>query len=259
METAVKLAILTFAALLLTAAAALAVPTQVTVMVRAKDAKFVGGSMMGARIIIRNADTGEILAKGVTEGTSGDTEKMMKKPLPRGAPLSDAASARFNATIDIDDPTPLEIRAYGPLARRQSANAASVTLWLVPGKNLTGGDGVLLEIPGFVVTIQAPPAHLLLSKKELPRKVELRASVTMMCGCQITPGGTWDANRLEVSALIRKKGKTTGEFPLSYAGEPSRFVGSMEVKDAGVYEVTVYAYDPANGNTGVDTTTVVAE
>jgi hypothetical protein len=33
----------------------------------------------------------------------------------------------------------------------------------------------------------------------------------------------------------------------------------MEIVEEGIYEVTVNAYDPANGNTGVDTTTLVVK
>ncbi|HJO34843.1 MAG TPA: hypothetical protein QF361_01330, partial [Gammaproteobacteria bacterium] len=41
-------------------AAALAVATPVTVRVLAQDAKFIGDSMGGARVVIRNADSGEV-------------------------------------------------------------------------------------------------------------------------------------------------------------------------------------------------------
>ena len=259
METTGRFIILIFLIVVFTNVTAMAVPTQVTVMVRAKDAKFIGNSMSGALITIRNADTNELLAKGVTTGTTGDTEKTMKKPLQRGVPLSDGKSARFNATIDISEPTLLEIRGYGPLAQRQSAGTVSVTQWIIPGKHINSGDGILLEMPGFAVDILAPPAHLQLSRDELPRKIEVRANVIMMCGCPVTPGGIWDANRFEVRALTRKNGKAGGEFTLTYAGEPSQFVGSLEVREEGIYEVTVYAYDPSNGNTGVDTTTVVVQ
>jgi hypothetical protein len=259
MKTTGRFSLIVFLGIILTNATAMAVPTQVTVMVRAKDAKFIGSSMSGALITIKNADTGELLAKGVTTGTTGDTEKTMNRPLQRGGALSDEKSARFHATIDISEPTLLEIRGYGPLAQRQSAGTVSVTQWVVPGKHINNGDGILLEMPGFVVDILAPPAHLQLSKGNLPRKIELRANVIMMCGCPVTPGGVWDANRFEVGALVKKNGTPGGGFPLSYAGEPSQFVGSLEVREEGVYEVTVYAYDPSNGNTGVDTTTVVVQ
>lgn len=239
--------------------AALAVPTRITVRVKARDAKFIGTTLGGALVTIRNADTGELLAKGMTEGATGDTETMMKRPARRGAPLSDWNTARFTATIDLERPTLVEIRGYGPLAQRQAAGTVSVTQWIVPGKDIAKGDGIVLELPGFVVEVLDPPAHLRLSREQVPKRLELRANVTMMCGCQLEPGGVWDAERVEVRALVRKDGKPVGEIPLSCTEEPSQFAGSLDVQGAGVYEVTVYAYDPSNGNTGVDATTVVVQ
>ena len=45
-----------------------AVPTEITVHVKTKDAKFLGTSMGGALVTIKDAQTGELLAKGVTSG-----------------------------------------------------------------------------------------------------------------------------------------------------------------------------------------------
>ena len=45
------------------------------------------------------------------------------------------------------------------------------------------------------------------------------------------------------------------EMPLEYAGETSRFRGTFRAAEPGAYEVTVFAYDAATGNTGVDGTT----
>lgn len=252
-------ALAVLAILLASATAALATPTQIVVRVKAKDAKFIGSTLGGALISIRNADTGELLAKGVTAGTTGNTEKIMKKPVLRGVPLSDEKTAKFTATIDIDQPTLVEIRGYGPLAQRQSAGAVTVTQWIVPGKHIIKGDGVLLELPGFVVDILAPPAHLQLFEKMGPVKLDLRANVTMMCGCPVEPGGVWDATGFEVRALVKKDGKPVREIPLSYTEETSQFASTIEMHGAGIYEILVYAYDPSNGNTGVDTTTVVVQ
>jgi hypothetical protein len=109
------------------------------------------------------------------------------------------------------------------------------------------------------VDILSPPAHQQLSGDALPQKIEVQANVIMMCGCAVTPGGLWDASRIEVKALVKKDGKPSGEFSLAYAGKASQFTGILDVGEEGVYEVTVYAYDPLNGNTGVDTTTVVVQ
>ena len=99
------------AAILLSALSAWAVPTRITVTIRSKDAKFLGTSMGGALVTIRDADTGELFAKGVTAGATGTMNLIMKKPHERHVPLSDDTSARFTATIDIDEPTRVEVKA----------------------------------------------------------------------------------------------------------------------------------------------------
>jgi len=242
------------AALVLTTGAAFAEPTEITVRVLSKGAKFVGTSMGGARIVIRDADTGEVLATGVTEGSTGDTEKLVGAR-ERGKPVSTDDSAKFTAVLDLDRPRLIEVTAIGPLAQRQSAVSVSSTQWVVPGKSITGGDGWLLEMPGLVVDVLDPPTHEQL--KGTPQKVALKANVTAMCGCPIEPDGLWDANKYEVAAILSRNGKVERTIPLAYAGKTSQFDTEVELDEKGVYEATVYAYDPANGNTGLDRVTFV--
>jgi hypothetical protein len=247
----------TLLAVLFATAVAMALPTQITVRVKTKDAKFLGSSMGGALITIRSVETGELLAKGVTTGSTGNTDTIMKKALTRGMPLSDETSARFNATIDINEPTLVEVKAYGPLVQRQSANTVSATQWVVPGKHIVGGDAFMLELPGLVVDVLAPPAHLQLHSDEASQPLAIAANVTMMCGCPLKPGDLWDATKFEVKALVKKDGGEIDAVTLSYAGHPSQFSGNYVLKGIGTYEITVYAFDPATGNTGVDRTSVV--
>ena len=159
------------------ATSASAVETHVTVNVLSKDAKFIGSSMGGALVTIRNADTGELLAKGLTQGSTGNTGLLMKDEITRRTTLVDDRSAKFQATVDIDAPTRVEISARGPMAQRQSVDAASVTQWLLPGKDVTAGNAVLLEIPGMVVDVLAPPAH---QHFRSPAEVTVRVNLTMM-------------------------------------------------------------------------------
>ncbi|KWT69464.1 hypothetical protein APY04_1547 [Hyphomicrobium sulfonivorans] len=242
------------AALVLSASAlsASAEPTDITVRVLSKDAKFIGTSMGGVRVTIRDADTGELLASGLTHGGTGDTKRLMHTDAGRRSRLANDSAAKFSATIDLDAPRRIEVEAYGPLAQAQSAQRASSTQWVIPGKHVSGGDGWTLELPGFAVDVLAPPAHQSITG---PTTVNVRANVVMMCGCPITPGGLWDANGYEVEAIVLRNGKQIGRMPMKYAGEPSQFAGDVEVTEPGMYEVVVYAHDPANGNTGLDRTT----
>ena len=233
----------------------LAEPTAIDVRVLSKGAKFIGTSMGGVELVIRDAETGQILARGKTAGTTGDTAKLMTDKAPHHAPVSTEDAAVFRAVIDLDEPRRIEVAARGPLAQRQAENIASVTQWMVPGKPITGGDGLVLELPGFAVNVLAPPAHASLAGT--PQSVALRANVCLMCGCPVTPGGLWEADQFEVAAFVYHDGKKHMKLPLEYAGEPSQFQATLEVDRTGVYEVIVYAYDPANGNTGVDKTTFI--
>ena len=227
-------------------------PTDITVRVLGKDSKFVGSSMGGARVIVRDADTGEILAQGVTEGSTGDTKRIMGPQENSRAVRSSEGAAKFVATIDIDAPRLIEVEAYGPLAQPQAAHRVSATQWVVPGRHITGGDGWVLELPGYVVDVLAPPAHVRLPPETA--SVELRANVALMCGCPITPGGLWDADTLDVKALVKHNGEELPPVDLAFAGETSQFKGAVPVSGPGLYDVTVYAHNAANGNTGLDRT-----
>ncbi len=248
-----KYLILALSVVLFVAASAWAVPTQITVHVKSKDAKFIGTTMGGVLITIRNVQTGELLAKGYTAGGTGDTAKIMTTPIKRGVPISDDSAAKLTATIDIDEPTQVEVTAYGPLAGRQSANKVSATQWVIPGKNITEGDAWLMEMPGFAVNVETPNMHAMLTGA--PQTVTITANVMMMCGCPITSGGLWDANKIEVSALLSRNGKRIGAMPLQYAGTANQFSGTWKVPEPGIYEATVYAYDASTGNTGLDSVT----
>jgi hypothetical protein len=250
---AAALALAAFA--LLPLAAAQAEPTEITVRVIGKDSKFVGSSMGGARVILRDAQTGEVLTSGVTEGSTGDTKRIMGPQADSRAVRSSEGAAAFTATLDLDRSRLIEAEAYGPLAQPQATHRVSATQWVVPGRDITGGDGWMLELPGYVVDVLAPPAHMKLPADM--RGVDVRANVALMCGCPITPGGLWDANKIEVKALVTRNGETLPPVPLTYAGTASQFEGHIPVDAPGVYDVQVYAYDPANGNTGLDRTTFI--
>jgi len=240
-------------ALLLLAPLAAAEPTEIEVRVLSQGAKFIGTSMGGVLVTLRDAQTQELLASGVTRGSTGDTERIMKAPLRHHDAVATPDAAVFRATLDLAEPRLVEVAASGPLGQRQAMNRATSTMWVVPGKDVKGGDGWLLELPGFSVDVLAPPAHQGL--RGIPQKVAVRANVTMMCGCPIEPGGLWDADRFEVRALVSRDGKPLRELPLGFAGETSQFAAELEIDAPGAYEVLVYAYDPANGNTGLDRTT----
>lgn len=226
-----------------------ATTTDVTVRVLSKDAKFMGTGMGGVRISFNDADSGELLAEGIIEGKTGDTDKIMNEPRVRGRALSTEGSASFTATLDLAVPTKVQVTVEGPLSNPDSANRVTSTQWVIPGKHVTGGDGWLLEIPGFSITARA---SVDVPASSEPAVITITADVTMMCGCPIEPDGLWDANGYEVAAILTDDAGKSTTIPMSYAGKTSLFSGSSTLIGEGPFEALVYAYDSANGNTGVD-------
>lgn len=239
------------AVLLATAAGASAqpVPTDVVVRAVAHDAKVVGSSVGGVRVTIREAETGRILAEGTQKGGTGDTELIMRRPHERGATVygtSDAAA--FRATLDLDGPTVVKVTAEGPLGPDHAIRSASRTLLLLPGRDVTG-EGVVLELQGLVARLESPEAEASPAGGEV---IPVRATVEMMCGCPVTPGGLWDADRMEVRARLTRDGRLVGETVLRYAGEPSTFEGELPVPPGkGTYELVVTAAQDDAANFGV--------
>lgn len=223
------------------------VKTEVMVRAQAKDAKFIGTSIGGAKIYIRNAETGEILAEGITEGSTGDTDLIMKQPHERNQRLADENTAGFLATLDLRDPVFVTIEAYAPNNKKQARVVSSTQLWLLPGKHIKG-DGIVLEVPGFVVDILSPQAHERIGEET---SIQITANVILMCGCPVTEDGTWDANQYEVTAHISREGADAQELQLSISDKPSTFSAKTQLSP-GLYEITISAYDPVTGNTGLD-------
>ncbi|MCW8127731.1 hypothetical protein [Microbulbifer halophilus] len=230
------------------AALAEAVPTDIVVRAKAKDAKFIGTSIGGALVRIREADSGRILAEGPTRGSTGNTERIMKKPQGRHDSITEGA-ASYTATLDISEPVFLTVEVLAPYIKKQARVLAQTQTWLVPGKPIDG-DGLILEIPGFVVDVLSPQTHRYATLDESP--FEIRANVVMMCGCPLTDGGLWDGSAIEVAALVQKDGETFDTVTLEMQDEANTFSAPLSVKTPGVYELLVYAHDPKTGNTGVD-------
>ncbi|WP_430412569.1 hypothetical protein [Kordia sp.] len=228
-----------------------ATATKIIVRAKAKDAKFVGSSLGGAYIIIRNKTDNSILAKGKTNGSTGNTDLIMRTPRERGKLISDAQTAQFLATIDIEEPTFIRIEVISPYNHKQAQSIVSTELWLIPGKDILG-DGIILEIPGFIIDILKPRTHQYIALKDVQNKVfELKANVVMMCGCTINSGGIWDSENMEVTAILKKDGKHLKNVEMSIT-ETNLFEGSIKLTSAGQYEIIIYAYNAKSGNTGVD-------
>lgn len=154
-----------------------AIPTRVMVRVVSQDAKILSDHVGGARVIIRDARTGKILAQGIQKGGSGDTNRIMIEPRKRGTPVYDTpGAAGFLATLMLTRPTVVEVVAEGPLGYPQAIQRASKTLLLVPGKDVLG-DGIVLTLHGFIVTLETPSDE---AEAHVGEPLLIRATVRMM-------------------------------------------------------------------------------
>ena len=167
------------AAILSPVPSALAEPTKIEVRVIARGAKFLGGYTSPVRVTLSDADTGETLARGATSGSTGDTRRIMTNGENNDGKRASADSAVFQATLDIDRPRKVTATVTGPLSQPQATTTASSTQWVLPGHNVTAGDGWLIELPGLIVDIAHPVAYWWTKVGEA---VPLRVGVTMLCG-----------------------------------------------------------------------------
>jgi hypothetical protein len=241
--------------------------TQIFVRVIAKGGKYLGDDIGGALVTVEDVRTGGLLASGNTSGGSGP-ENLMDVCVTRSEVWPVEGASVFAASLDLGGPRMIRVTAYGPLAAQQSANTASITQWVCPLENTTGlpeAFDFLLELPGLVVQVLDPPTHFM--PATAPEAIEVRANVTMMCGCPISPDTPWNPAQFEVTAVVTQTGGYRFELPLAFDtdaqyGAPSQFANIWQVpkNDTGqlaIYEITVSAFQQTTGNTGVDRATVI--
>jgi hypothetical protein len=222
--------------------------TKVMIRAVARDAKVIGTHVGGAKITVKDATTGEVLAQGMQQGGTGDTNTIMKTPRTRGMSVYSSADASgYLAVLHIDKPTVVEISAEGPLGNAQATQRTSKTMLLIPGQDVLG-EGVLLEIHGFIVTALSPVAD---AKVKSGAPFEVKATVTMACGCPTEPDGLWDANKIHVVARLLRDGKVQSEIPMTYAGVQNTFHADVPATGVGPLELQVLSMDAGSANFGM--------
>jgi hypothetical protein len=221
--------------------------TKIMIRAIARDAKVIGQHVGGAKITVRDTATGEILAQGTQAAGTGDTNLIMKTPHTRGMTVYNTPdSSGYLAVLHLDKPTVVEITAEGPMGNAQATQRATKTMLLMPGEDVLG-EGILLEIHGFIVTALNPLPD---SQVKGGSPFEVRATVTMACGCPTEPGGLWDANKIRVVARLLRDGKVESETAMTYAGVQNTFHADVSPVP-GATELQVLALDPGSANFGM--------
>jgi hypothetical protein len=224
------------------------VPTRVMVRVVSRDGKIIGSGVGGARVRITQAESGELLAEGKQEGGTGDTERIMHPtPEERGYRYDTEGAAGFQAELRLTEPTFVTITGSGPLDYPQATGTGSKTLLLLPGHHVEG-DGILLELNGFIVEVISPEPV-----DQVEGDVPVRARVRLMCGCVLEPGGLWDSETKVFLARLKANGEVVSTSSLHFSGQASVFEGAVSVPttaQGAELELEVVAADSIMGNFG---------
>lgn len=239
-----KINTILFFSIIIFSLTALAKSTGITVRVLANDSKFIGNSMGGVEIVIKDIKNKNILAKGTTTGNTGDTHLLMKEPRKRYDLIATPKSAAFKTNIDLKVPTKVLIAAKGPL-NSDDQQEVSVSMWLFPGKHLNEGNGILLKLPGFSLTPQP-----LTQKPELGKPIKAHLTIKMMCGCPIKPEGIWDSNKIKIWAVVKRNREIILQKPLVY-NSISDFKLNFTPRKEGSYSIVFMAFDSRTANTGL--------
>ncbi len=227
-------------------------PTTILVRVVSHGAMVLGREVGGARVTITDVATKQVLATGIQQGEAGDQNHIMRTPRLMGEPLySSRPAAAFTTTLNLLHPTLVEITAEGPLAYPAAVQQISITVWLIPGQDLTN-DGIVLTLYGYIIQIEHPkPGEPLIAKDDVP----LRASVRTLSGALVRPHGDWDSRKTHIYGELMIGDRVLERLQMFYIDKRATFEAPFFVplpKDApdGI-TLRVIAADPASGNFGM--------
>lgn len=78
----------------------------------------------------------------------------------------------------------------------------------------------------------------------------------MTCGCPVADGGIWNSESYEIYAVVSSENGKSQEIDLKQTDKSSTFSATASL-EKGLYEITVIAFDPGTGNSGLDKTNII--
>lgn len=225
--------------------------TPLTVRVIAAGAKWVSPELGGADVWVADAVSGQVLAKDQIEGNSGDTTALMDTARTRKEPLPITdTSAVAVLDVPLDEPRRVIVSASGPRLGDGPVATASSSIWMVPGLQVGGKQGVVLELQGLAVSFLKPGPHTVTTSAGAV-EVDVLAAVEMLCGCPIEKDGPWPPSQYDVEVVAIADGNEAARSTLNFNGTDSRFAGTIELPGPGVYELQIIASQMGIANVGV--------
>jgi hypothetical protein len=244
--------------------------TSVLVRVQARGGKYLGPGVKNAMVTVLNGSSvlfGPALAgggSGTVDTTTGapippaaSRDVIVVQPTPSGPPAgaywllpSDPPpTAGVVAKFHLAAPALLEFRATA-LYNTPNPVIASAMMWVVPGMHLTKEPGLLISVPGLVVTL-SPPV--------IGTQLTITATVTMMCGCPITAptwpfvsGASepyWPEPEFQVVAVLTDPSGVATTQPMTFT-TTNTFTASFPIPPSGKSTIAVHAVQLAEANVG---------
>ncbi len=235
--------------------------TKLVVRPAARGGKYLGRdaaniSKQSALVTLIDPQSGERIehtyAIAVDKASAGPENLM--QPVSRAQPYAvDGESVSASFELDIDRPTTVRVRVFGPLKHPEQARTAQADITLLPGVDVgseADPEGVVIEVPGLCIS----------NVSAIWRGAQLRctAEVTMMCGCEIADKADWPwpPSAYRVEMVMRMSDGSFHRYPLSFdssASTASTFSGSWASQAGSGEEVDavwLYAAETKLGNQG---------
>jgi len=233
--------------------------TSLLVRVQALGGKFLGPDIGYSLVTIRDVFTGNVLAQGLAEGDSG--QLVTSAAPPAGATTgaivtgstfqwlvptagSPSPTAGLQADFDLDQPMLVEISAETLAHGATNGHRVAARTWLVPGVDVVAEPGLVLTMPGLNVQLLAPSVL-----EPACSPLQVKAWVTMMCGCKISDSTDWPPGEFTVTAMaIDADGNCAASQAMTL--QQTSVFGAELTLPPGDYQLVVTAVQGATSNQG---------